>query len=155
MMRSLNRRQALAVATALALPAIARAETNQLRVSYGYSTGYLPLMVMREQRLIEKYAVKAGLGDIGVSWQVLDGGNNINDAMLAGALDIAGLGVPGYLVLRDRTRGRKQEVVALSSLTTGRGADGPQLRPGARHRRIEGLDGRQVAGEAFDLHRRE
>ncbi len=117
----LTRRRALATAAAAAPfgPRIAAAEVSALRVSYGYSTGYLPLMIMRDQHLIEIHAAKAGLGTVTVEWQVLDGGNNINDAMLAGALDIAGLGVPGYLVLRDRTRGRKQEVIGISALTSG------------------------------------
>jgi NitT/TauT family transport system substrate-binding protein len=97
----------------------ARAESARLRVSYGYSTSYLPLMVMRDQGLIEKHAAKIGLGKVAVEWQVLDGGNNINDAMLAGALDIAGIGIPGYLVLRDRTLGKPQEMTAISALNAG------------------------------------
>ncbi|HVZ10719.1 ABC transporter substrate-binding protein [Rhodopila sp.] len=122
MNNALTRRKALIAGTAavsLADAVSVRAETNALRVSYGYSTGYLPLMIMRDQKLIEKHAAKIGLGSIDVTWQVLDGGNNINDAMLAGALDISGIGVPGYLVLRDRTLGRKQEMVGISALTSG------------------------------------
>lgn len=94
-------------------------DVSQLRVSYGYSIGYLPLMVMRDQKLIEKHASQAGLDGIAVTWRVEDGGNNINDAMLAGLLDIAGVGIPGYLVLRDRTRGKRQEVVGITALNSG------------------------------------
>ena len=48
-----------------------KAETTELRVSYGYSTGYLPLMIMRDQNLIEKHAAKAGLGvPLRWTWQV-------------------------------------------------------------------------------------
>jgi NitT/TauT family transport system substrate-binding protein len=97
----------------------ARAETTRLRVSHGYSIGYLPLMVMRDQSLIEKHAAKAGSDKLEVEWQVLDGGNNINDAMLAGAIDIAGIGIPGYLVLRDRTLGKRQEMTGISALNAG------------------------------------
>jgi NitT/TauT family transport system substrate-binding protein len=97
----------------------ARAETARLRVSHGYSIGYLPLMVMRDQSLIEKHAAKAGPGKLEVEWQILDGGNNINDAMLAGAIDIAGIGIPGYLVLRDRTLGKRQEMTGISALNAG------------------------------------
>ncbi len=114
----LTRRAALAAAAAMA-GGVARAETAQLRVSHGYSIGYLPLMAMRDQNLIEAHAVKAGLGKVTVTWQVQDGGNNINDAVLAGVLDIAGIGMPGFLVLRDRTRGRKQEMVGIAALTYG------------------------------------
>lgn len=115
-----TRRAALTAAAATALAGrAARGAPGPLRLSHGYSIGYLPLMVMRDHKLIEAHAAKAGLGDLALEWRIADGGNNINDAMLAGALDIAGVGIPGYLVLRDRTRGRRQEVVALSSLTAG------------------------------------
>ena len=120
-MRGFTRRDALITATAAAAMTAAplRAETGKLRVSHGYSIGYLPLMVMRDQGLIEKHAAQAGLGKIAVEWQVQDGGNNINDAMLAGALDVAGTGIPGFLVLRDRTRGRRQEMRGIGALNGG------------------------------------
>jgi NitT/TauT family transport system substrate-binding protein len=120
-MRSITRRATLAAATAMAGLAArpARADVTQLRVSHGYSTGYLPLMIMRDQQLIEKHAAQLGLSKLTVEWRIADGGNNINDAMLAGVLDIAGIGIPGYLVLRDRTLGRRQEVVGISALDTG------------------------------------
>jgi len=79
----------------------------------------LPLMVMRQRQLIEQHAARAGLGDLVTEWTIIDGGNNINDAMLAGAVDIAGIGIPGFLVLRDRTLGRPQEMTGISALNSG------------------------------------
>lgn len=118
MTQYLTRRLALAGAAGLAaFPA--RGEAAKLRISHGYSTGYLPLMIMRDQKLIEKHAAEIGLGTVTVEWLILDGGNNINDAMLAGALDIAGIGIPGYLVLHDRTLGKRQEMIAISALDFG------------------------------------
>lgn len=111
-------RRTLAASTPLWVAA-ARAATREIRISHGYSTGYLPLMVMRDQGLIEKQAAKAGLGTLSITWRVEDGGNNINDAMLAGVLDIAGVGMPGYLVLRDRTLGKRQEVIGITALNSG------------------------------------
>ena len=87
---------ALAVAF---LPLAARAEVSSVRISYGYGILYLPLMVMDREQLLEKRAKAAGLPDVKVEWKTFDGGNVINDAMLAGALDIAGIGVPGFLTL--------------------------------------------------------
>ena len=110
-------RGTLAAAALAAGPA--RAESATLRVSHGYSVGYLPLMVMRDHALIEKHAASLGLGKTAVEWQIQDGGNNINDAVLAGVLDIAGIGLPGYLVLRDRTLGRRQEMVGIGALSSG------------------------------------
>jgi NitT/TauT family transport system substrate-binding protein len=119
-MRSLTRRATIAGAVAGLAARGARADAaTQLRISHGYSTGYLPLMVMRDQGLIEKHAAQIGPGKLTVEWQIADGGNNINDAMLAGALDIAGIGIPGFLVLRDRTLGRRQEMIGISALDSG------------------------------------
>jgi NitT/TauT family transport system substrate-binding protein len=118
-MQPLTRRTTIAATAATFAVGKAHAETGKLRVSHGYSIGYLPLMVMRDQNLIEKHASDLGVGKISVEWQIQDGGNNINDAILAGALDIAGIGIPGFLVLRDRTLGRHQEMVGISALDAG------------------------------------
>src|SRR5207237_9875337 len=70
-----------------------------MRISDGYCVRYLPLMVMASEKLLEKHARAAGLGEVKASYVVLDGGNVINDAMLSGALDIASIGVAGFLTL--------------------------------------------------------
>src|SRR5690242_14380028 len=76
------------------MAAPARAEVSEIAISKGYGILYLPLIVMEDQKLLEKQAEKAGLGKVSVKWRVLDGGNNINDAMMAGSLDFAGTGAP-------------------------------------------------------------
>ena len=107
---SVKRRAAVRLLVAVAALAIqvtsfqATAEVSTLRVSYGYGILYLPLMVMDREQLIEKRAKAAGLPDVKVEWKTFDGGNVINDAMLAGALDIAGIGVPGFLTLWAKTK---------------------------------------------------
>jgi hypothetical protein len=52
----------LLVLGAVLIAHAARAETNLVRLSYGYSTGYLPLMIVRDQHLLEKHAAALGLG---------------------------------------------------------------------------------------------
>jgi len=118
MMRPLTRRAAIA-SGAVTVTRPVRADPGRLRISHGYSIGFLPQMVMREQLLIEKHAARVGLPPLTVEWTIVDGGNNINDAMLAGVLDIAGIGIPGFLVLRDRTIGRAQEMIGISALNSG------------------------------------
>src|SRR6202048_3792283 len=76
-----------------------RAEVSEVRISHGYGVLYLPLMIMASEKLVEKNAKAAGLGEVKATYVVLDGGNVINDAMLSGALDIASIGVPGFLTL--------------------------------------------------------
>src|ERR1700737_1400269 len=83
----------------LLVAAGARAEVPEVRISHGYGVLYLPLMIMASEKLVEKNARAAGLGEVKATYVVLDGGNVINDAMLLGALDIASIGVPGFLTL--------------------------------------------------------
>jgi NitT/TauT family transport system substrate-binding protein len=98
----------------------ARAETNELRISRGFGIHYLPMYVLERLKLVEKHAAAAGLGDVKVTYRVIDGGNVINDAMLAGALDIATGGVPGFLALWDKAREIPQsEVGGLSGVGAG------------------------------------
>jgi len=102
----------------VAIPAPARAEADTIRISYGYGILYLPLMVMDREHLLEKRAKAAGLPDVKVEWKTFDGGNVINDAMLSGALDIAGIGVPGFLTLWAKARDNPQvEVRGLTGMS--------------------------------------
>lgn len=113
-------RRAIA-ATVLALFSIgvARAEVTEVRISHGFGVLYLPLMVMSSERLMEKHAKAAGLGDVKATYLVLDGGNVINDAMLSGALDIASIGVAGFLTLWAKAKDNPAlEVRGLSGMSS-------------------------------------
>jgi len=110
----------ITVAAASAMPNSAEAEVNQVRISRGYGAHYLPLYVMEAQKLLEKHAKEAGAGDISVEYKLVDGGNQINDAMLAGALDIASTGTGGYLTLWAKAKGSPQlEVIGLGASASG------------------------------------
>lgn len=98
-MRQRLLRAFVTVALALFAVAGARGEVSEVRISHGYGVLYLPLMVMQSEKLVEKQAKAAGLGEVKATFVVLDGGNVINDAMLSGALDIASIGVAGFLTL--------------------------------------------------------
>jgi NitT/TauT family transport system substrate-binding protein len=114
-----TRRQMLAttLAASAAAASPAYAEADAIRMSHGLGVLYLPLIVMREAKLVEKHLAAAGLKAT-ASWLVLDGGGQINDAMLAGALDIAGTSIPGFLTLWSKGRGTRSEVVGISGLST-------------------------------------
>ena len=104
-----------ALGAALARPA--RAEADAIRLSHGLGVLYLPLIVMREAKLVEAELERAGI-KASVSWAVLDGGGQINDAMIAGALDIAGNSIPGFLTLWSKGRGSRSAVTGVSALST-------------------------------------
>src|SRR3954465_37658 len=117
-MNRFGRVLAAAAATLLAAGLSARAEVAEVRISKGFGILYLPLIVMQEQKLLEKEAAKAGLGDVKVTWLTFDGGNIINDAMLAGTLDIAGIGAPGFVTLWSKGKGNpRTEVIGVSGLS--------------------------------------
>jgi NitT/TauT family transport system substrate-binding protein len=87
-----------------AAPALA-AEVKEIKVAYGNGLSYLPLMVMESNKLIEKHARAAGLGDVSVTWSIFSGGNVMNDALLSDSLHFASGGIPPFLTLWARTRG--------------------------------------------------
>lgn len=108
------RRATLAVLTAgLALTGTAHAE-GRIRIAEQFGVVYLLLNVARDQQLIEKHGKQQGV-DVKVEWTQLSGGSAVNDALLSGAIDIAGAGVGPLLTLWDRTHGR-QNVKGVASL---------------------------------------
>jgi NitT/TauT family transport system substrate-binding protein len=124
-MRGLRRRGVLAGAAAAVpaalAPARARAQPAPLpvRLSHGYGIHFLPLMVVRDRRLLEQHARALGLPPLAVDWRVLDGGSAINDAMISGALDIAGTGAPGFITLWSKARRSSSSVVGVCALGNG------------------------------------
>ncbi len=101
------------LAATFGAPQAAQAE-GQLRIAEQFGVVYLLLNVARDQHLIEKHGKEAGI-DINVDWTQLSGGAAVNDALLSGAVDIAGAGVGPLLTIWDRTHG-KQNVKAVASL---------------------------------------
>src|SRR2546423_5791143 len=94
----------------------ARAEMSEIHVAQQYGIGYLPLMIMEEQKLIEKYAKAAGV-TVSVSWAKFAGGNVMNDALLSNSLQFASGGVAPFLTLWGRTRGNL-DVKAISAINS-------------------------------------
>ncbi|AJE04766.1 nitrate ABC transporter substrate-binding protein [Geobacter pickeringii] len=106
------------VAAVLALTAgafPAAAEVRELRIAKQYGLGYLPLIVIEEQRLIEKHARAAGLGDVKVTWATLGGGSATNDALLSGSVDFIASGVAPLIVLWSKTGGNVKGFAALDT----------------------------------------
>lgn len=96
----------------------AQAEVQDVKIGRPGSVAFLPLMVMEHQKLLEKHARAAGLGEIKVSWPVFSGGTAINDALLSGDLHFASGGVTPFMLLWDRSRGSSdvRGVIAMSRM---------------------------------------
>ncbi len=107
----------LALAAFAASPALS--EATVMRLSRGYGMLYMPMIVIQEKKLLEKHAAKMGLGEVKTEWFLFDGGNVINDAMMAGTLDIAGTGAPGFVTLWSKARGiPAAEVIGVSGMSS-------------------------------------
>lgn len=112
-MASVHKLTLIAGLVAAVLGSNAQAE-GKISIAQQFGIGYLILDVVRDQHLIEKHGKAEGL-DITVDWNSISGATAMNEALLAGALDVVSAGVPPMLTLWDRTKGR-QNVKAIASL---------------------------------------
>ena len=105
-----------ALAAALALPQSARAEATSLRVAKQFGVAYMQFMIMEDQKMIEKQAKAAGLGDITVEFNQFRSSDVMNDALLSGSVDFVSLGIPGIITIWSKTKGTPIDVKAATGL---------------------------------------
>src|SRR3954454_16396702 len=91
-----------------------RAAQSELRIAKQYGLGYLQMMVMEDQKLVEKAAAAAGLPDVKVTWATFRSSDVMNDALLSGNVDFVCLGIPGIATIWAKTKGTPMEVRAAS-----------------------------------------
>jgi NitT/TauT family transport system substrate-binding protein len=108
-------RRLIAVALAVLSP-VAFAELAEINIAQQYGIGYLSLMVMEDQKLIEKHAKAAGV-DVKVNWAKFAGGNVMNDALLSNSLHFASGGVGPLITIWSRTKGNL-DVKAVATLNS-------------------------------------
>jgi len=127
MFKHLSRSAMIATFAAAALTA--HAEMAELKVAQQYGISYLPLMIMEEQKLIEKYAKAAGV-DVTVGWARFAGGNVMNDALLSNSLQFASGGVGPLLTLWSRTKGNLdvKAVGAINSMPLYLNTSSPNIK---------------------------
>jgi NitT/TauT family transport system substrate-binding protein len=110
----LSRVIALVIAGLVAGPL--KAEVSEIRISKQYGLPYLSVVVVEQQRLIEKHAKAQGLGDVKVSWVTIGSGGTSTDSLLAGNLDFVTSGVSNMLLLWSRTGGQVKAVSSASAV---------------------------------------
>jgi NitT/TauT family transport system substrate-binding protein len=91
-------------------PADARAEATTLRVAKQFGSAYMQFFIMQDQKMIEKHAKQAGLGDISVDWATFRSSDVMNDALISGSVDFVCLGIPGIITIWSKTKGSAIEV---------------------------------------------
>lgn len=90
----------------LGLVGQAHAETDKLRLGVQRGLTYLPWAVMQHGRMVEQQAEKLGLPALQVTYNVFSGGPAMNDALLSESIDVAVTGIPSFLALWAKGRGR-------------------------------------------------
>jgi len=113
----------------LALPARAD-EAREVRIAQQFGIAYLPLIVIKEQHLLERFASAAGLPELTVSWWQFSSATGMNDALISGNLDFASGGIAPLITLWARTlRGLKVRALAtLGSIPNDLNANRPTLK---------------------------
>lgn len=109
-----------ALLSLLARPAEARAEAGELRVAKQFGSAYMQFFIMQDQKMIERHAKAAGLGDVSVEWATFRSSDVMNDALISGSVDFVCLGIPGIITVWSKTKGTPIEV---------RGATGFNVSP--------------------------
>jgi len=104
------------VALSLAPATSAVAEPTEITVAKEYGIGYLPYMIMENNKLIEKRASALGLTSLKINWQTFGGSGLMQGAMIAGRLDFASSGVPWFLTMWDKLNGQVKSPGALDSM---------------------------------------
>ncbi|MBM3524984.1 MAG: ABC transporter substrate-binding protein, partial [Alphaproteobacteria bacterium] len=94
----------LAAAPAIGTWSAHAQEAKELRIAKQFGISYLPLTIIETRGLIEKHAASAGLADLKVNWSQLSAGAPMNDALVAGSLDVAGGGVGPLVTIWARTK---------------------------------------------------
>src|SRR5260221_1670470 len=83
-----------------------RGETTAVAIASQYGLAFLPVMVMREQKLLDQQAKAAGLGDVAVTYATMSGPGLINDGLISSTVQFGAVGPPSLVTLWAKTKGR-------------------------------------------------
>src|SRR5690349_20612970 len=90
----------------LAMPTLARSafadEASSITLISQHGLPYLPLMLMQEQKLVEKHAAILGLPSLKTDYRTLGGTQSLVDALIGGQMHFGITGVPGLATLWDK-----------------------------------------------------
>ena len=107
---------AAAVGAVLLCGGAGAAEVGEVRITKQYGIGFLPLMVMEDQKLVEKQAKAAGLGEVKGVFMTLSNPAAMNDGLLSGQIDFGTNGPPAIITIWARTKGSGNEVKGVAGM---------------------------------------
>lgn len=96
-----------ATAWSVSRPAFAQGkpEIGEIVIAPQFGLAYLPLHVMKSQKLVEAQLAKNGLPNTKVSWAQTTGGAAANEALISGNMHVVSGGVGPLLTIWDKTKG--------------------------------------------------
>jgi NitT/TauT family transport system substrate-binding protein len=95
----------LALASSWLATVPARAEVTEVTFAQQFGIAFLPIMVLEDQKLVEKQTAARGLAGVTTKFQKLAGPAVMVDGLLSGSLHFASQGPPSLALLWDRTKG--------------------------------------------------
>lgn len=101
---------------ALMVASASGAEVTQIRIGRTPTLSQLPIYVLQAEKLVEKHAKAAGLGDVTVKYIDVAGGAVLNDMLLGNNLEFATGGLPPFLILWSKTARTANEVKAVAAV---------------------------------------
>ena len=84
----------IAAMCATLLCSAAHAEVSEVKITKQFGVGFLPLMVMEDQKLVEKQSKAAGLPEVKGVFMTLSNPAAMNDGLLSGQIDFGTNGPP-------------------------------------------------------------
>jgi NitT/TauT family transport system substrate-binding protein len=90
---------------------------TEVKIGIGFGIGFLPMFIVDDQHLVEKYAGQAGL-DVKTNYQRFSGSAAMQDAVLSGSVDMGVYGVPAMLIAWDKARNTPQQVFGIAGVNS-------------------------------------
>jgi len=103
------------------------AEPSKITIGHQFGLAYLPLYVMSEQKLIEQCAKDNGADDVIVDWIKVGSTSVLADGIISGNLTVASAGVPPFVVLWARTKGKVKMISALNEQPMKLNTNNPKI----------------------------
>lgn len=92
---------------ALAIMATATsAAAKEVKVAIQFGLAYLPIMIMKEDGLLEAEAKKRGISDVQLSIVKISGSTAVNEAILSNNVEMGVMGTPSLLIMWEKTKSR-------------------------------------------------
>src|SRR3954447_21836723 len=97
-----------ALLLSLSLAGPAAAEVDKVLISYQPGLTFMPMILAGKNKLIQKHAAAAGVGNLTVDWVLLASGGASVEALISGNLDVVTTGATNLLAAWGPHAGRGQ-----------------------------------------------